>query len=322
MQKYNLNPLQRSYNFKDLQLRDGIKKDGVTYSKFPSANNGMTELVNIVAGLQKDVKRINECLTLPGAQTYARRQGVNWEAHELDFTGPNGKPDGIKEVIVTDSKGNIKVVNGYALTNTTYPIRKMYRILHPSKQSRKAEPFSKFKQNIYDLPDVWDGKTQPTYKVQIPEDDEFYQFRNNTPISVKKVFKKYIFDEVYNGAKPDIDRQGLMPMFKAQLANKVLTKSFNTIIKYPAMSKLFGIDKNEIDNIPTKEFNKMLRNKDLIAAMQEEMSHIVTNAELRNDAQSFIYGEVIPESIIEVQQAQRKYLETHGQPSNQEEEEE
>lgn len=322
MQKYNLNPLQRSYNFKDLQLRDGVKKDGASYSKFASANNGMTELVNIVAGLQKDVKRINECLTLPGAQTYARRHGVNWEAHELDFTGPNGKPDGIKEVIVTDSKGNIKVVNGYALTNTTYPIRKMYRASHPSKQSRKAEPFSKFKQNIYDLPDVWDGKSQPTYKVSIPEDDEFYKFRNNTPISVKKAFKKYIFDTVYDEVKTEINNQGLMPMFKAQLVNKALSKSFNKIIKYPAMSKLFGIDKNEIDNMPSKEFNKMLRHKDLIPTMQDEMSIVYQDLNLLGEAHDFIYNEVIPEALADALKAQDKYIETHRQPSNQEEEEE
>ena len=62
------------------------------------AKNGMPELINIVAGLQKDIKRINQCLTLPGAQQYVSNKPF-WQAHEADITGPNGKPDGVKEVL-------------------------------------------------------------------------------------------------------------------------------------------------------------------------------------------------------------------------------
>ena len=78
---------------------------------------GMSELVNIVAGLQKDVKRINACLTKQGADEYIVKNKKNgWYAWEGDITGPNGVPDGINEVIVTDTKGNIKIVNEYILT--------------------------------------------------------------------------------------------------------------------------------------------------------------------------------------------------------------
>ena len=37
----------------------------------------MSELVNIVAGLQKDVKRINACLTKQGADEYIAKNNKN-----------------------------------------------------------------------------------------------------------------------------------------------------------------------------------------------------------------------------------------------------
>ena len=79
----------------------------------PQVQHYIYELVNIVAGLQKDVKRINACLTKQGADEYiAKNNKHGWYAWEGDITGPNAVPDGINEIIVTDSKGNIKIVNG------------------------------------------------------------------------------------------------------------------------------------------------------------------------------------------------------------------
>ena len=62
----------------------------------PHTQPGMSELVNIVAGLQKDVKRINACLTKQGAQEcIAKNKKNGWHAWEGDITGPGGEPDGI-----------------------------------------------------------------------------------------------------------------------------------------------------------------------------------------------------------------------------------
>ena len=60
-----------------------------------------------------------------------------WEG---DITGPGGVPDDINEVIVTDSKDNIKIVNGYTLTKSTYPQRKLYRSMYPTPDDRKLYP--------------------------------------------------------------------------------------------------------------------------------------------------------------------------------------
>ena len=53
-------------------------RTGKTISRTVKAENGMTELVNIVAGLQKDVKRINQCLTKAGAEEYIDKNKKTW----------------------------------------------------------------------------------------------------------------------------------------------------------------------------------------------------------------------------------------------------
>ena len=85
--------------------------------RIPLAQPGTSELVNIVAGLQKDVKRINACLTKQGVEEYLAKNKKNgWYAWECDITGPKGVLDDIPEVIVTDRNGNIKIVNGCTLS--------------------------------------------------------------------------------------------------------------------------------------------------------------------------------------------------------------
>ena len=82
-------------NFYDLKPRfDRItidpytNKKGKVIERKVHAQPGMAELVNIVAGLQKDVKRINNCLTIEGAKKYADSR-PGWNAFEEDITGPN-----------------------------------------------------------------------------------------------------------------------------------------------------------------------------------------------------------------------------------------
>ncbi|KAI5535922.1 hypothetical protein TVAGG3_0419230 [Trichomonas vaginalis G3] len=77
-------------NLLQVPLKQGTNKKGA-YNRTMKVPDGMKELVHIVAGLQKDVKQMRNVLTLPEAQAYAKRQGPNWEAHEADITGPNGK---------------------------------------------------------------------------------------------------------------------------------------------------------------------------------------------------------------------------------------
>ena len=51
----------------DKTLDDGQNRRGQPYSRRTRFQKGYGELTRILAGLQKEPKRINQCVTLPGA---------------------------------------------------------------------------------------------------------------------------------------------------------------------------------------------------------------------------------------------------------------
>lgn len=130
--KRTTNPIGTDYNdindilaLQGRQINQGTNSKGTQYNRNIDFEDGYKELAKIVAGLGKEVKRINQCLTKAGAIEYARKR-MNWTAHEADITGPNGKPDGVKEVFVCDADGKVKVINGVGLAKSTFPLRKAY----------------------------------------------------------------------------------------------------------------------------------------------------------------------------------------------------
>ncbi|KAI5535061.1 hypothetical protein TVAGG3_0406600 [Trichomonas vaginalis G3] len=208
--------------------------------------DGMKELVHIVAGLQKDVKQMRNVLTLPEAQAYAKRHGPNWEAHEADITGPNGKPDGINEVFVTDGQGNIKVINGYKLTISDYPKRKAYNERYPMQfdengkavkqyigegengpiNSYRHNPYSYFNEELNAIEEGPDGL--PRYSNQFDG-----QYANIRPeISAKKFFKVALFDPVFANVKDELKQQ-FQPIIVARIASGALSQAFKDLIKKP-----------------------------------------------------------------------------------------
>ena len=248
------------------ELPEGINAKGKAYTRTLSFQPGYDDLVNIVAGLQKDVKRINQAITLEGAQAYVdavdrsgKKIRKNWTAHEEDITGPNGKPDGIKEVFVTDAKGNLKIINGYTLGKTTYPLRKAYRTaIKPEK--RKETPFTKFKRQMYQVHEGFDKDGQPYY-VHNPGEEIGTEFANLQPeITPKKLFKDFIFRPVYEGLKKEMKENEvkLAPMTMAQIFNKGLRDSFYRHIQQPGLVEVLGQDPVVFDN---KSINKALKSK-------------------------------------------------------------
>ena len=128
-----------------MPMNTGVNKQGQIYQRPFHARNGMSELLTIVAGLQKDMKRLEKCLTLPDAQAWINRNNKkNWQAYEMDITGPEGVPDGIPEVFITDAHGNLKVINGWALTNSKYPDKKTYRETFKTPEARRKNPYTDF----------------------------------------------------------------------------------------------------------------------------------------------------------------------------------
>lgn len=304
-------PLNQNYKFENLNLREGeiTRKDKAgqeitkRYRRDPQAQGGMAELVNIVAGLQKDVKRINQCLTLEGAKAYALKR-KNWEASELDFTGPNGKPDGINEVIVTDANGNIKIINGYALAKSTYPQRKLYRTMYPTKEARKGHKYGEFIDQLYAINDELDENGEPYYVNSV----ESYgpQFAHIRPeLKPKDVFKKFVFEPTYENVKEAIknifqplgDKKGIAI---AQVATKVLSRAYDDMVKKPILAKALNVQANQLDSIADKTKNKVLRSEQFTKDTYGLVGDMIREKEVLMELQQALDNEYFPAAIDEV----------------------
>ena len=271
-------------------LATGTDKKGKTYNRVVSFQPGYDDLVNIVAGLQKDVKRINQCITLDGAQAFVNavdKNGnpirKNWEAVEDDITGPNGKPDGIKEVFVTDAKGNVKIINGYTLGKSTYPVRKAYRTAFKTKEERKAHPFTQFKKDLYRY-NGFDEESNPTYIINPV--DIGAEFASIQPLpDPRKVYKDLLFKPVYDSKKDVINTKALEPMQKAQFFNKNLSDCYNRHVKDQVLASMLG---RNPDEVPQKEVAKVMRSKEFRNICADRVTDLCKNQ--LSPAQSEIAG--------------------------------
>ena len=263
-------------------LNAGTDRRNQVYNRNVGFQPGYDDLVNIIAGLQKDVKKINQCITLQGAQEYVnavdkagKRIRNNWSAHEEDITGPNGKPDGIKEVFVCDAKGNLKVINGYGLGKTKYPIRKAYRTKYPTKEDRAEHPFTQFKQDLYGFGGL-NEEGIPVYRLN-PGTEIGPEFANLQSIpDPRKVYKELIFKPVYDSKKEVLKTQkGLEPMAMAQFFNANLSDCYNNHVKDQILAVMLG---KSPEDATQKEVNKALRSKEFKDRCADRVSELVKDS--------------------------------------------
>ena len=280
------------------QLEDGVGKTGKYQRKVEFAP-GYEELAKVVAGLGKEIKRINQCLTLEGAQEYVKKR-KNWSADEADITGPRGLPDGIKEVYVTDSKGRVKVINGYGLAKSEYPVRKAYRTLYPTKEDRKEHKYTSFLDELHELAEGWDDNGNPHYLSNAA--DIGAEFANLQPeIKAKDVYKRFLFQPVYNSIKGDLKANGVPPMMMAQIFNKSLSMAYKLHVETPALASVLG---GNPSGYADKEVNKAKRTNEFKENTEGIMAEILNDKEHIDAAQSEINDiimEVIPKVINEAQ---------------------
>jgi len=252
-------------------ITQGTTKKGEMYNRNINFGPGYEELARIVAGLGKDVKRINQCLTKAGAIEYASKRR-NWTAHEADITGANGKPDGIKEVFVCDGTGNVKVINGVGLAKTTYPTRKAYRTLYTSKEARKEKPYGSFMKEIKTIhAGDFDSNGAPYYENDLSDLGE--EFKGIRPtITVRELYKQVVFQPVYDEMKQSLKDAGVPPMIMAQIYNKSLSAAFNNHVKNQVLAEILGEDP---DNVAKKLVNKTLRSKEYKEECENKITKIL-----------------------------------------------
>ena len=240
----------------------GRNKNGELYQRYFDYGPGGQELMYLAAGLRKDLRKIPGTQTLRGAKQWIDRTGKkNWEAIESDFTGPEFKPDGIPEVVVTDGKGRVKVVNGYALKNSDYPWRKAYYTEYDTKEKQMATPYSEFRRLGGKVKMQPDANGNYLYDLDLP------LIRNE--ITPRTLYRQLFFAPTYRLFKDILDEIQWPAMDKARLSGNIFKACYETIIVKTAIANKAQIDPADMRLMPEKQYKKLLHKKVLQAAIKD-----------------------------------------------------
>ena len=89
----------------------------------PQYNNKQIydDLINILLNAKKDITRIEGLDDYENATKYAQKHGYRITKREADINH-----DGVNDVVLYDKKGNPIIVNGYKLSPSKQPLRKLY----------------------------------------------------------------------------------------------------------------------------------------------------------------------------------------------------
>jgi hypothetical protein len=206
----NFNALDRT------PLSKGTNKKNEQYNRAVNYPPGMQDLVRVVAGMQKDIKTLRNVQTLDDAKVYAGKR-KNWTAHEADITGANGKPDGVPEVFVCDAKGNIKVINGYALARSKYAERNAYRSVvdedlrrgYRDAETNQYQPGYNLKAFIGDNNRYGEEGGQFIRGLGQPELPQQFQFLRSQKVDPRKIFRDLFFADAWEEIKDAYKEEGL-----------------------------------------------------------------------------------------------------------------
>ena len=121
-----------------------------------SNNEVFDDLINIILNAKKDITRINGLDDIENARKYAETHGYRIP-DELDINH-----DGVDDIIISDKKGRPVIVNGYKISDSRQPIRKMYI---KEKRAGKADNYSQFVRNLYEADEYFneDGEREVKY---------------------------------------------------------------------------------------------------------------------------------------------------------------
>ena len=249
---------------------DGVK--GPNNTPFPrriNFNYGGRELTRIVAGLQKGVRQINGTQTKAGAIDWINRNHKkNWTAHEADITGANNKPDGIDEVFVLDGKGNLKIINGYALGPSHYGWRKAYYEKYPDRDDQLDNPFMEFKRQYKKYSKELDQQGHFQYLNVL--DGKAAHIRGK--IKARNIYRQIFFTPTYKLFVEDIKATyNFSPMDYSKISSRVFSFVYDILFLRPAIcNAITGITPDNYDAQDEKTYSRNKKDK-AVLVMQDNI---------------------------------------------------
>ena len=258
------------------EIGEAQNKDGLWYKQHLDYGPGGRELAYLAGGIRKKFRNIPGTETLAGANAWLKTTGKdaqNWRAFEADITGKDDYPDGLKEILITDGKGRLKVVNGYALKSNDFPWRAAYYDT-TDDATRANLNFSEWKRRATRInPEL--NKGQYAYSVDLGSAN---LVRPN--ITARQYFRKAIFAPTYKLFKEEIDTLKFNAMDKARLSSAICKTAYENLIVKPTLVKDFGKSPEEVKTMPQPVFKKLMGMKRVKEAIEAKLKKLVSSKSL------------------------------------------
>ena len=246
---------QRNIN-PNLHPRSKKNKYGIT---------GMDDLIRVVVNLKNDVKQIREAQSVESANDWIQSHGYSdlYNAVEEDLDD-----DGYPEVVVKDNTGKNVIVNGYTTEPSLFPYRKQYYSTHPTKASRKNNPWKNYIKNEFYHP-AFDatGRTVQSISEEAAAFDDFISnhgyTRNMKPKkhSSYQAFTVRCITPFYQALKY-LSLRGI-PFKLAQLSAYI----WKEIVRNPALVHVYG--ENVLQEVTdAKELTKLCNQREVKDAIE------------------------------------------------------
>ena len=225
---------------------------------------GAEELTRIVAGLQRGIRQINGTQTLQGANDWIiKNKKTGWQADEIDITGPEGRPDGVKEIVIVDANGGVRVVNGYSLGPSSYAWRRAYYETHPDAATRAQESFGEYKY----ANTRYNNKLDANGNFAYGQDMAGYNVIRNK-IKPRNLYRQIFFTPTWKQFKTELPAE-LNTMARSQLSSQVFNYVWEMLFLNPAIVDKDGtVNKATIVAMRAKDYNAAKKSdgvKDYIA---------------------------------------------------------
>ena len=139
-----------------------------------SRRRAMESLKNIVStsGLRHDIKRVHNTESLRGATKWAKKHTTS--KRHYTAAGEDIDGDGIEDVLVRTTDGQLVIVNGYTVRNSDYPYRQMFGN-QPVDVRKKYGNYKRFlNEVVYGTPKHDPDTGRIIWPKQNPEEDPTY----------------------------------------------------------------------------------------------------------------------------------------------------
>ena len=267
--------------YKGTALPEYVDRRGLKHERKVDFTPGMRDLARVVAGFQKGVKQVNGTQTKAAADNWIERnKKKGWIAMEEDITGKHGTPDGIKEVLIIDNHGNVRIINGYTTTSSDYLWKNQWMTAYPNEIDRKQHPLSEYKAQFRTLKAEPSG-TDGTYEWEKDIPIKLQRFRKNTK-SAKVSYKKLFFSPTYKQFAKFIKSLPYETIGKSKLNSTVFKFCWRLLFEYPAIKEEFSTYSDaDLTNMANEDYKKLVKNSKIQARAKSIYDTILQDNDMK-----------------------------------------